>query len=162
MYPSVTTTAYGYEAKTSLELTHHISLNAGLTKVGNAYFKDTRQYVTNAPHFVANAALTVSQWAGWSGSLRMRAINHYRLDGEDPSILAAGHTVFDFAVAKQVRRGMEWNLSLDNIANRAYYETQNYGESAVAPGAPILSRIHGTPGYPLTVTVGITLRLGGR
>ncbi len=84
--------AYGYEAKTSLEITRHISLNGGLTKVGNAFFKggETRVYVTNAPRFVTNAALTMSQWNGWSGSLRMRAINHYRLDGEDPSILAVG------------------------------------------------------------------------
>jgi outer membrane receptor protein involved in Fe transport len=158
------TRAYGYEAKTSFDLTHHISLNAGLTKVSNAFFKggETRLYVTNAPHFVANAALTVSQWNGWSGSLRMRAINHYRLDQEDPSNLAAGHTVFDFSVAKQIRRGVELNLSLDNLANRNYYETQNYGESAVAPGAPILPRIHGTPGYPLTVVAGITFRLGGK
>jgi outer membrane receptor protein involved in Fe transport len=156
--------AYGYEAKTSIEVTHHVSLNAGLTKVGNAYFKggDTRVYVTNSPHFVANAALTVAQWNGWSGSLRMRAINHYRLDGEDPSTSAAGHTVFDFSVAKQVRRGVELNLSLDNLANRNYYETQNYGESAVTPGGPILSRIHGTPGYPLTIVAGITFRLGGK
>jgi len=156
--------AYGYEAKTSFDLTGHISLNAGLTKVGNAYFKggETRVYVTNAPHFVANAALTVSQWNGWSGSLRMRAINHYRLDGEDPSILAAGHTVFDFSLAKQVHRGVELNLSLDNLVNRNYYETQNYGESAVSAGAPVLSRIHGTPGYPLTVVAGVTFRLGGK
>jgi hypothetical protein len=156
--------AYGYEAKTSFDITHHISFNAGLTKVGNAYFKggETRLYVTNAPHFVANAAITVSQWAGWSGSLRMRAINHYRLDQVDPSILASGHTVFDFAVAKQVRKGMDLNLSLDNLASRSYYETQNYGESAATPGGPVLTRIHGTPGYPLTVVAGVTFRLGGK
>jgi hypothetical protein len=154
------TRAYGFEAKTSLNLSSHISLTGGITKVGNAYFKDTRLSVTNAPHFVANAALTVSQWRGWSGSLRMRAINHYLLDQEDPSILAAGHTVFDFAVAKQLRRGVELNLSVDNAANRNYYETQNYGQSAVAPGGPILSRIHGTPGYPLTVAAGVTFRFG--
>jgi hypothetical protein len=28
--------------------------------------------------------------------LRMRAINHYRLDGDDPAIIASEHTVFDF------------------------------------------------------------------
>lgn len=154
------TRAYGFEAKTSVNLTSRISLSGGITKVGNAYFKETGMAVTNAPHFVANAALTVSQWRGWSGSLRMRAINHYALDQEDPSILAAGHTVFDFALAKQLRRGVELNLSLDNLVNRNYYETQNYGESAVSPGAPIVSRIHGTPGYPLTVAAGITFRFG--
>jgi hypothetical protein len=34
----------------------------------------------------------------------MGAINHDRLDGEDPSIVASGHTVFDLGVAKQLNR----------------------------------------------------------
>jgi hypothetical protein len=34
----------------------------------------------------------------------MRSINHYRLDGDDPGIVASGHTVFDFGMAKQIIR----------------------------------------------------------
>jgi outer membrane receptor protein involved in Fe transport len=156
--------AYGYEAKASVTLTRHVSLNGGMTKIANAYFRggDHRVYVDSAPHFVANAALTVAGWRGWSGSMRMRAINHYRLDGEDPSIVASGHTVFDMGVAKQVRRGMELNFSVDNLTNRDYYETQNYFESRVTPYAPAVARIHATPGYPLTAVVGVTFRLGGK
>jgi len=41
-------------------------------------------------------------------------------------------------------------------ANKKYYETQNYFASRVTPDAPIVSRIHGTPGYPFAVTLGIT------
>ncbi|MDP2996694.1 MAG: TonB-dependent receptor [Bryobacterales bacterium] len=156
--------AYGYEAKASVAITRRLSLNAGVTKIGNAFFKggDHRVYVDSAPHLVANAALTLAAWHGWSGSLRMRAINHYRLDGDDPSIAASGHTVFDLGIAKQIRRGVEFNLSLDNLTNRDYYETQNYFESRVAPMAPVVARIHGTPGYPLAVVVGMTFRLGGK
>ena len=54
---------------------------------------------------------------------------------------------------------MEFNLSLDNLTNRDYYETQNYFESRVTPDAPIVARIHGTPGYPLTAVAGLTFRL---
>jgi outer membrane receptor protein involved in Fe transport len=156
--------AYGYEAKASVAITRRLSLNGGLTKMANAFFRggDHRVYVDSAPHFVANAALTLAGLHGWSGSLRMRAINHYRLDGDDPSIVASGHTVFDLGLAKQVRRGIEFNLSLDNLTNRDYYETQNYFESRVAPMAPILARIHATPGYPLTAVVGVTFRLRGK
>jgi outer membrane receptor protein involved in Fe transport len=139
-------------------------LNAGLTKIANAYFLggDHRVYVDSAPHFVANAALTLASWRGWSGSLRMRAINHYRLDGDDPSIVASGHTVLDLGVAKQINRRLELNLALDNLTNRDYYETQNYFESRVTPEAPAIARIHGTPGYPLTAIAGVTLRFGGK
>jgi hypothetical protein len=156
--------AYGYEAKTSMQLTRHVSLNAGLTKIGNAFFRggDHRVYVDSAPHFVANAALTMSAWHGWSGSVRMRAVNHYRLDGEDPSIVASGLTVFDAGIARAINRRVEWNLSLDNFTNRAYYETQNYFESRVTPDAPVVARIHGTPGYPVAFVTGLTVRFGGR
>lgn len=92
----------------------------------------------------------------------MRSINHYRLDGEDPSILASGHTVFDLGVSKMLRRSVEFSLSIDNAGNRAYYETQNYFESRVSPLAPVVARIHGTPGYPLTVVTGLTFRFRGK
>lgn len=156
--------AYGYEAKASAQLTRHLSLNAGVTKVANAFFQggDHRVYVDSAPHFVASAALTLAGWRGWSGSLRMRAINHYRLDGDDPSILASGHTVFDLGVAKRVRRGIELSLSLDNLTSRDYYETQNYFESRVSPASPVVARIHATPAFPLTVVAGVTFRLRGK
>ena len=156
--------AYGFEAKSSVELTRHLTWNGGITKIANAFYRggDHRVYVDSAPHFVANSALTLAGWRGWSGSLRMRAINHYRLDGDDPSITASGHVLLDMSVAKQVRRGIELNLSLDNLTNRDYYETQNYFESRVTPAAPALFRIHGTPGFPLTVVAGVTFRLHGK
>lgn len=150
--------AYGYEGKASFELTRRLSLNGGLTKISNAFYKggDHRVYVDSAPHFVANAALTLAGWRGWSGSFRMRAIDHYRLDGEDPSVVASGLTVFDLGVAKRVTHSVELNLSLDNLTNRNFYETQNYFESRVTPDAPVVSRIHATPGYPTTVVAGVT------
>ena len=92
----------------------------------------------------------------------MRAINSYRLDGENPSIRASGHTVFDAGMAKQVRRGLEFNFTVDNFTDRSYYETQNYFESRVSPVAPVAARIHGTPGYPLTMAAGVTFRFAGK
>ena len=88
----------------------------------------------------------------------MRAINHYRVDGDDPAIVTSGHTVL---LAKQVNRQVELNFSLDNLTNRDYYATQNYFESRVTPEAPVVARIHGTPGFPLTAVAGVTLRFRG-
>jgi outer membrane receptor protein involved in Fe transport len=135
-----------------------------MTKVANAFYKggDHRVYVDSAPHFVANAALTLSAWHRWSGSLRMRAIDHYRLDGDDPGIVASGHTVWDLGVARQISHTMEFNFSVDNLTNRDYFETQNYFESRVTPDAAAISRIHATPAYPLTAVAGVTLRFGGK
>lgn len=154
--------AYGFEAKVSASLTRHISLDGGFTKIANAYYLggDHRIYVDSAPRFAANAGVRLAPWHGWSGSLRMLAINHYRLDGESADIVAAGHTIFDLALSRVIRRGLEFNLSVDNLTNRAYYETQNFFVSRVSPDAPAIARIHGTPGYPLTAVAGITLRFG--
>jgi len=156
--------AYGHEAKSSVDLTRHLSLNGGFTKIANAFFRggDYRIYVNSAPHFIANAGLVVAGYHGWSGSFRMRAINHYRLDGEDPSIVASGLTVFDAGVSKQLNHTVELNLSIDNLLNRNYYETQNYFESRVSPVAPVVARIHATPAYPLTVIAGVTFHFGAK
>lgn len=155
--------AYGFETKASVQITRALSFNGGITKVGNVFYRGTlpRVYVDSAPRFTANAGLTIADWRGWSGSLRIRAINHYRLDGEDPSIQAAGHTVWDIGVSRRIRRGVEFNLTVDNALDRSYYETQNYFESRL-PGQDPMYRIHATPGYPLTVMVGMTFRLRGK
>ena len=70
--------------------------------------------------------------------------------------------MFDLGVALQIRHGVELNLSLDNLTNRDYYETQNFFDLRVSPMPPVIGRIHATPGYPLTVVAGITVRLRGK
>ncbi len=155
--------AYGFEAKASIGITRKLALEGGLTKVLNSYYRgtDPREYIERAPHFVANGALTVAGWHGWSGSLRLRAINHYRLDPLDPTISAAGHTVLDLSASRRIRRGVEFNIAIDNLTDRAYFETQNYFESRLKDGPPT-ERIHGTPGYPISVMVGLTFRFRGK
>jgi hypothetical protein len=156
--------SYGFEVKASAQLNKYLSLNGGITKVLNSFYRggDHRVYVDSAPHFVANSALTLTGWRGWSGSFRMGAIGHYRLDGDDPSIVASGFTTFSIGIAKQVHRGVELNLSMDNLTNGDYYETQNYFESRVCSTCPAVSRIHATPAYPFTLVAGVTFRLWGK
>ncbi len=155
--------AYGFEVKTMVQLTPHLSADGGITKVLNAYYTDTRPrvYVDSAPHFTSNAALHLLNWRGWSSSFRVRAINHYRLDGRHLSIVAAGHTVFDFALSRRISKRMDFSLSVDNLFGRDYWETQNYFESR-PPGQDPMERIHATPGYGTTVMVGMTIRFGGK
>ncbi|HKA20077.1 MAG TPA: TonB-dependent receptor [Blastocatellia bacterium] len=152
--------SYGFEAKTSLRLTDHLSFDGGLTKVSNAFYRGTtpREYISNAPHAVANAALTLNEWHGLSGSLRYRYISAYRLDESDARIRATGLSVLDLNLSRRVRRWLDLNASIDNLTNKAYYETQNYFESRVNPSDPIIARIHGTPGYPISLSVGLTFR----
>ncbi|MGH9755738.1 MAG: TonB-dependent receptor, partial [Blastocatellia bacterium] len=156
--------AYGFETKTSIKLTRYLAFNGGLTRVMNAFFRGTapRVYVDSAPHLTSNAALTFAGWKGWSGSLRYRHIDSYRLDGEDPGVRASGFDVLDLSVTKRIRHWVDFNLSIDNLTDKRYFETQNFFESRVSPGAEAQARIHGTPGYSVGVTVGLTFRFGAK
>ena len=155
--------SYGGEVKLSVQVLRKLSVNGGMTRVGNAFFRSTnpRVYVDSAPHTVGNASLTLADFHGFTGSLRYRYISNYRLDGEDAGIRAAGHDVIDLSLSRRLRRWLDLNLSIDNLANKRYFETQNFFESRLRPGEPIVSRIHATPGYPFGLTIGLTFRFFG-
>jgi hypothetical protein len=165
--------SYGWEAKTSVQVSRYLSWNSGITQVSNAFFLGTnlRQYVDSAPHTVGNSSLTLSAWHGFFGSVRYRHISSYLVVNPDDtsavpappytnsvSTHASGLDVIDFAVAKKLVHSVEWNLSVDNLNNKHYYETQNFFDSRLTPSSPIHARIHGTPGYPVGFTTGLTLR----
>jgi outer membrane receptor protein involved in Fe transport len=100
--------------------------------------------------------------AGFYTSLRYRHISNYRLDGENAGIRASGLDVFDLAVTKTPRHWVDLNVRVDNLTDKVYYETQNYFESRVSPTDSAMERIHGTPGYPFGITVGLTFRIPGK
>jgi outer membrane receptor protein involved in Fe transport len=154
--------SYGFEVKNSIALTRRLSFNGGVTRVMNAFFRGTnpREYVDSAPHTVANASLTLSDYCGFVGSLRYRHTSNYRLDPLDARIRATGLDVVDLYVSKRLRRYVDVNFALDNLFNKRYYETQNFFASRLRPGDDPAERIHATPGYPFGVTIGLTFRLG--
>jgi outer membrane receptor protein involved in Fe transport len=76
------------------------------------------------------------------------------------AIDASGLDVLDLSLTKPLRPWLDLNVEVDNLTDKIYYETQNYFESRTSPTAPAVARIHGTPGYPFGVTVGVTVRLG--
>ena len=152
--------SYGFEGKASIRLTRFVSLDGGFTRVTNSFYRGTtpRLYVDSAPHTVASSGLTVSGWRGIYSSLRYRHIGNYRLDGSDATIRAAGHDVIDMAITKSLRPWLDLNVDVQNLTNKHYYETQNFFVSRVHPDAESRERVHGTPGYPIGITVGVTLR----
>jgi outer membrane receptor protein involved in Fe transport len=154
--------SYGWEVKTSVQVLRYLAFNGGLTQVSNSFYLGSpRVYVDSAPHSVANSGLTLSDWHGFNGSLRYRHISGYILDGSDPHVpRATGLDVLDLSMSKRIRHGMDFNFAIDNLNNKRYWETQNYLESRVTPADNAIFRVHGTPGYPIGVTIGLTFRLG--
>ncbi len=156
--------SYGFEGKTSIRVTRFLALNGGITQVTNSFYRGTapRVYVDSAPHTVANGGVVLSGWRGSYASLRYRHVGNYRLDGQDPTIRASGLDVVDLAITKSIRQWVDLNIDADNLLNKHYYETQNFFDSRVSPSAEAVRRIHGTPGYPIGLTVGVTFHLAGK
>jgi len=59
---------------------------------------------------------------------------------------------------ERIRPWVDFNLSIDNLTDKRYFETQNYLSRASVP-AKMRARIRGTPGYPVGVTAGLTFKL---
>ncbi len=155
--------SYGFEAKTSLRINRYLNFNSGFTQVMKAFYRGTapRVYVDSAPHLVGNAAFTLADLYGFSGSLRYRHGSSYRLDGAgDPHLRASGFDLVDLSLNKKLNKFLDLNFAVDNLTDKRYFETQNFFESRVRPGDLPAERIHATPGYPITFTMGVTLRLG--
>ena len=89
-------------------------------------------------------------------------MGNYRLDAKDATIRASGLDVVDLAITKSIRRWLDLNLDMDNLTDKHYYETQNLFESRVSPTAEPKERVHGTPGYPVGVTFGLTFHFAGK
>ena len=60
---------------------------------------------------------------------------------------------------QRIRSWIDFNLSIDNLANKKYFATQNLFESRVRPGGPIIAQIQGTRGYSRGFTAGLTFHL---
>jgi hypothetical protein len=151
----------GYEVKASARLTRYLSVNGGLTQVTNAFFRGTspRVYVDSSPHLVSNGTVMISGLGGFFAALNYRHVSNYRLDGKDVSNRAAGLDVIDFSFRQRIRSWVDFNFSIDNVANKKYFETQNFFESRVRPGNSVIAQIHGTPGHSRGFTAGLTFRL---
>jgi outer membrane receptor protein involved in Fe transport len=158
--------SFGFEIRNAVRLTKSLSFNGGLTQVIRAFYPGQftgtvtrrRIIVDSAPHTTSNAALVLSDFRGFNSSLNWRHISNYRLDGEAPQITAAGNDVVDFALSKRLKKWVDLNFSVDNLLNKKYFETQNYFESRTCPSCAVVSRIHATPGYSTTFSIGLTFR----
>lgn len=152
--------SYGYELKGSVRVNSYLSLNASGTRVLNAFFKGTtpREFISNAPSFTYNTNLVLSNLSGFTSVISYRHINSYLLDSIDTSIRASGLDVVDLKVSKKMVKHLELSVGIDNVLNKKFFEVQNFGDSRARPNDPIVSRIHGTPGYPFSINFGVTFR----
>jgi outer membrane receptor protein involved in Fe transport len=104
------------------------------------------RHIPLAPTFTTTGGLTYRKAHGWNGSLRYRYMGD-RAANETKSVIAEGYFVADAAV-NYTARNWEIGLSVQNIFNTRWKETQFDTESRLASEPEPVSEIHFTPGTP--------------
>lgn len=112
-------------------------------------------YLPLAPRFTSVGGLTYRKEKGWNGSLRYRFMDN-RPANENNSVIAKGYFVADAAI-NYTKKKWEAGLSIQNLLNTRWKETQFDTESQLQTEAAPVSEIHFTPGTPFFARLSFTI-----
>lgn len=112
-------------------------------------------YLPLAPRFTSVGGLTYRKEKGWNGSLRYRFMDN-RPANEDNSVIAKGYFVVDAAI-NYTKKKWEAGLSIQNLVNSKWKETQFDTESQLQNEVIPVSEIHFTPGSPFFARLSFTI-----
>ena len=110
-------------------------------------------YIPLAPMATSVGGLSFQRKDGFNGSLRYRYMGD-RPANENKSVIAKGYFITD-AILNYTKSGYSIGLSVENIFNQRWNETQFNTESRLINEAQPVTEIHFTSGTP----VGLKLRL---
>ncbi len=153
------TRRYGTELGSRLQLLDWLSLSGNAT-LNSAEFRGTRQAIPQAPTMTGHGELTARLPMGLAASLQMLHLGARPLT-QDRSITAQVWTIFNFVARyRQVSKGwgqrMEGFLSIQNLMDVSWRQTQLAYETMLATDTAPVNGIQFTPGGPRTVSAGIT------
>ncbi|RTY85973.1 TonB-dependent receptor [Flavobacterium sp. RSP15] len=113
-----------------------------------------QDYIPLAPDFTTTGGLSFQKVNGFSGGIRYRYLKN-RPANEDNSIVAKGYFISDLNVNYQYKN-MNFGISVENIFNTEWNETQFATESRLQNEPQSVEEIHLTPGTPLFMKGKIT------
>jgi hypothetical protein len=113
-----------------------------------------QDYLPLAPVFTSIGGITLKNKTGFSGSLRYRYIAD-RPANEDYTIVAKGYFVSDALVSYTYKK-TTIGLSIQNIFNTKWKETQFATESRLKNETTSVEEIHFTPGTPFNSKLSFT------
>ncbi len=111
-------------------------------------------YLPLAPRFSSVGGLTYRKQTGINGSLRYRLMGD-RPANEDNSVIAKGYFVTDAAI-NYTKKKWETGLSIQNLFNIKWKETQFDTESRLQNEQTSISEIHFTAGTPFFLRASLT------
>lgn len=125
--------------------------------VGNVKGED---FIPLAVKFTSIGGLTLKNEKGLSGSLRYRYVSD-RPANEDNSLVAKGYFINDFLL-NYTKREITVGISIQNIFNVKWKETQFATESRLKNEKNPVEEIHFTPGTPFNAKMNIIWRFKKR
>ena len=114
-------------------------------------------YIPLAPVFTSTGGITYKSNIGLNGSLRYRYM-YDRPANEEKSVVAKGYFINDL-VLNYTRPRYELSLTVQNIFDVRWKETQFDTESRLQNEPHPVSEIHFTPGTPLFIKFGVMVNL---
>ena len=112
-------------------------------------------YLPLACNFTSTGGLSLQAQNGFSGSLRYRYLGT-RPANEDNSIVARGYFLGDLQ-ANYTQKKYQLGLSIQNILNTRWKETQFATESRLKGESAPVEEIHFTPGTPFAAKLSLTV-----
>ncbi|GAB3925086.1 TonB-dependent receptor [Larkinella terrae] len=155
--PSGKSRRYGVDLSVRYQLTHHLyaDLDLNTAKPRAIGVESSQNYLPLAPTFTSTGGLTFQNAGRWSGSLRYRYMGN-RPANEDNSIVAQSYFVTDLQV-NYTRARYQFGLSVQNLLNTRWKETQFATESRLRGETAAVDEIHFTPGTPFFARLSWTL-----
>ena len=154
--PSGQSRRMGIDLSARYQLTRHLyadlDLNTARPRAIGA--ESGQRYLPLAPVFTSTGGLSLQTNSGWSGSLRYRYMAD-RPANEDNSIVAEGDFVTDMQL-NYSRRNYTVGVSIQNLLNTRWKETQFATESRLPNEATPVNEIHFTPGTPFFARLSLT------
>lgn len=154
--PSGKTRRYGLDLSARYQLTKtlYADLDLNTAKPRAIGAEAGQAYLPLAPTFTSVGGLSLQNAGPWSGSLRYRYMAD-RPANEDNSIVAKGYFVNDLQV-NYSKRNYVLGLSVQNLFNVRWKETQFATESRLQNEAAPVEEIHFTPGTPFFARLSLT------
>lgn len=115
-----------------------------------------QNFLPLAVNFTSIGGLTLKNENGWSGSLRYRYVGD-RPANEDNSVIAKGYFVSD-ALINYSKNRYSVGLSVQNIFNTKWKETQFNTESRLQNEVNSVEEIHFTPGTPFNAKLSFMIK----
>lgn len=155
--PSGKTRRTGIDVSLRYEPLRYVYLDADLNYAFGRFTEAAKgeNYIPLAPVWSSTGGITVKKQQGLNGSLRYRWLGN-RPATEDYSLTAYGYFITDLVLNYTTSR-FEVGLTLNNIFNTQWKETQFSTESQLKNEAVPVQEIHFTAGTPFSARLGLSV-----